>query len=420
MTRNSALAAALLLSAASACSAGSGIAPLARGPSASAPDSPKSGYELLYGFGAKFNDGYGSFSDLIAVGGTLYGTTEFGGKTTSQCYIGCGTVFSVTASGAERVTYRFTGGGDGYAPLAGLVALGGKLYGTTSLGGSGCPGGCGTVFVLGAGGKPENVFYLFRGGKDGAHPAAGLVVLDGKLYGTTQYGGKRARLCFDGCGTVFSVSATGVENVVYRFKGGADGALPAARLTAIGGTLYGTTEYGGRTTALCSTGCGTVFALSPSGKKKTLHAFADTTSSADGAYPAAGVAAMGGQLYGTTIAGGAIGDGTVYSVDESSGAERVLHSFSCCASGSDGQYPYSRLAILDGALYGTTRNGGASNVGTIFTLDTSGAERVLYNFRGKPDAAIPQSGLTLLNGAFYGATTAGGANSEGAIFKLTP
>jgi uncharacterized repeat protein (TIGR03803 family) len=410
----------LLLCTASACSAGGGISPLARVRDAPALQSPANGYGLLYGFGAKVNDGYASFSDLLAAGGTLYGTTEFGGKTTVQCYIGCGTIFSVTASGAERVTYRFAGGGDGYAPVAGLVALGSKLYGTTSLGGSGCPGGCGTVFVLGPGGKPESLLYLFRGGKDGAHPAAGLVVLDGKLYGTTQYGGKRTRLCFDGCGTVFALSAKGVEKVVYRFKGGTDGALPAARLTAIRGTLYGTTEYGGRTTALCSTGCGTVFALSPSGKKKTLYAFADTVPSADGAYPAAGVVAMGGRLYGTTIAGGAIGDGAVYSVDESSGAERVLHSFSCCASSSDGQYPYSRLTILDGALYGTTRNGGASNAGTIFTLSTSGAERVLHSFGGKPDAAIPQSGLTSLNGVLYGATTAGGANSEGAIFKLAP
>ena len=160
--------------------------------------------------------------------------------------------------------------------------------------------------------------------------------------------------------------------------------------------------------------------MSTGGTKKTLYAFKDSVASPDGAYPAAGVVAMGGKFYGTTLGGGVHDDGAVYAVSESTHSERVIHSFSCCGSSADGQYPLSHLSVLRGTLYGTTHLGGTKNLGTVFSVTPSGDEHVLYSFLGKPDGEEPQAGLAMLDGIFYGTTSAGGAFSEGSIFKLSP
>jgi uncharacterized repeat protein (TIGR03803 family) len=114
------------------------------------------------------------------MGGTLYGTTEYGGLHHD------GTVFSVTPSGSETVMYAFQGGSDGKYPAAGLITVGGALYGTTYAGGVG--DGYGTVFKIAKTGL-ESVLYSFPAGRDGYYPAAGLIDVGGMLYGTTKYGG---------------------------------------------------------------------------------------------------------------------------------------------------------------------------------------------------------------------------------------
>ena len=132
------------------------------------------------------SDGALPISQLIAVGGTLYGTTEAGGPTHS------GTVFAVTAKGVEHVVYAFNGGSDGEAPRTGLINIGGLLYGTTAYGGgTGCGGGgCGTVFSVTPAGTEKIVYARFKGGNDGyqrgATPPARRKL---KLYGTTTDGG---------------------------------------------------------------------------------------------------------------------------------------------------------------------------------------------------------------------------------------
>jgi uncharacterized repeat protein (TIGR03803 family) len=404
--------------AAAACSPTGGAPPL---PAQTRPFAAVGGYRSIYSFGqdGKFGDGYRPVASLAESDGLLFGTTQHGGKSNAFCNLGCGSVFSVTATGTERVLYRFRGGSDGAAPLGELAIVNGTLIGTTSGGGaSGCGGGCGTVFSVGTDGKSYRVLYRFAGGSDGASPAAGLVSIGATLYGTTQLGGTATRLCAAGCGTVFAVTASGTERIVYRFKGGKDGAYPIARLIATNGVLYGTTQYGGLETALCATGCGTLFAMSTDGTKKTLHSFTYGPKSTDGAYPAAGAAALGGKLYGTTPAGGRFGDGTVFVTDPVSGAERVLHAFSCCGTRTDGSYPLARLTHVGDVLYGTTRYGGTSNAGTIFSIRPAGSELVIHNFGGKPDGAAPEAGLIVRGKTLYGTASAGGSRSEGAVFQL--
>jgi uncharacterized repeat protein (TIGR03803 family) len=171
----------------------------------------------------------------------------------------------VSLSGAEKVLYSFKGRPNGYAPVGGLIAVGGKLYGTTSDGGS---SNYGTVFEVSTSGK-EKALYSFNGGTaDGSGPQAALIAINGVLYGTTLMGAA------DGVGTVFQVSTSGLEKVLHSFTGSPDGVYPYDELLAAGGKLYGTTSSGGANLL------GTVFEVSTAGAENVLYSF---KSGADGA-----------------------------------------------------------------------------------------------------------------------------------------
>ncbi|HEY2474227.1 MAG TPA: choice-of-anchor tandem repeat GloVer-containing protein, partial [Candidatus Cybelea sp.] len=144
--------------------------------------------------------------------------------------------------------------------------------------------GCGTVFSISAAGK-ETVLYAFKGGSaDGEFPSASLLKVNGKLYGTTSGGYNRE-------GTVFAITTSGKETSLYSFKGAPDGAQPSAPLLNVKGTLYGTTAKGG---SGCSSGCGTVFSITKSGKETVLHSFGEANE--DGRYPLAGLIDVGGMV----------------------------------------------------------------------------------------------------------------------------
>ena len=102
---------------------------------ASSRAAPIGSYKSIYSFGGKADDGRTPAAGLIALGGELYGTTEDGGTTNAYCRLGCGTVFRVDTSGAEQTIYRFGGASGGANPTGTLIALNGVLYGTTSGGG---------------------------------------------------------------------------------------------------------------------------------------------------------------------------------------------------------------------------------------------------------------------------------------------
>jgi uncharacterized repeat protein (TIGR03803 family) len=100
------------------------------------------------------------------------------------------------------------------------------------------------------------VLYSFAGGSDGNGPHAGLVDVGGTLYGTTVWGGAYATTYGEHGGTIFSVTRGGKEKILHSFGSGTDGTAPYASLIDVNGTLYGTTLAGG------TSGNGTVFALS--------------------------------------------------------------------------------------------------------------------------------------------------------------
>jgi len=213
---------------------------------------PSGTEKILHSFSGR-GTGAGPLAALIDVGGTFYGTTSAGGAHHA------GTIFSVTSTGKEKVLHSFGGGGDGARPVASLIDVNGTLYGTTLFGGTynNCASiGCGTVFSVTTDGT-EKVLHSFGSGADGRDPSAPLVEVNGTLYGTTEYGGTYSCRYSSGCGTIFSVTTDGVETVLHSFGSGSDGAVPLGGLIDVGGALYGTTEYGG------SANLGTVFSLTP-------------------------------------------------------------------------------------------------------------------------------------------------------------
>lgn len=372
----------------------------------------RSDYRITYNFQGS-PDGANPVAGLLSSHGMLYGTTRSAGA------YGYGAVYSASPSGDERVLYSFRGRPDGWGPLGALVEIGGTFYGTTSGGGFAAHNctflGCGTVFTVGASGK-EHVLYRFKGRSDGANPNAGLTILNGVLYGTTVGGGsshcKEGSSGYRGCGVVFEVTTTGAERVLHRFQGGSsDGSAPLAPLLAIGDKLYGTASEGG------SSNAGIVYEVGRNGKERVLYSF---RGAPDGSYPTAGLIAVDRLFFGTTSNGGTScapsgGCGTLFEMRESGDDEHVIYSF----GGNDGIYPTGDLVELNGRFYGTTAIGGG-----IYEMSLSGKIRVLHNFGKAPDGHAPQGGLTLLNGRFYGPTSGGGkyggSSGDGTIFRITP
>jgi uncharacterized repeat protein (TIGR03803 family) len=331
---------------------------------------------------------------------------------------GAGTVFSLNpTTGTETVIYSFAGGADGANPYAGLTHHGGKLYGMTVNGGisaSECgASGCGTVFAIDIATGHKKLLYAFQGGTDGWHPLPAPTYLDGILYGTTIYGGSSS--CTTNCGTLFQVNAaTGAEKVLYRFTGGSDGNQPKIQPIYMNGMLYGTTVYGG------ANGEGTVFAFDLTKQTETvLHSF----QGADGAFPVARLAYAAGTLYSTTLGGGIGNAGTVFQMDASTGSESVL---SILNGGKDGSGPTDGVIYRGGRggnVFGTAQAGGANKLGTVFKVNTTtGAGKVLYSFKGGTDGYHPIAELLYWQGAFYGTASEGkkgSASPYGTVFKVT-
>jgi len=324
--------------------------------------------------------------------------------------VACGGGSSSLSTARYAVLYSFgSNSSDGATPEAGLIqGSDGNLYGTTSNGGA---NGGGTVFSVSPSSGTETVLYSFAGDRtDGGDPQAELLQgSDGDLYGTTYTGGAH------GDGTIFKVSPTsGAETVLFSFSGGSS-ELASGLIQGSDGNLYGTTFFGG------SNNDGTIFMFLPSsGAETVLYSF--TFGSSDGANPTAGVIqGSDGNLYGTTPAGGAYGNGTIFKVSPSSGIETVLYSFE--GGSSDGAQPHGGLIQgTDGNLYGVTWEGGTYGNGTVFTFSPiGGVETVLYSFiGGSTDGANPSGRLIQgSDGELYGMTTYGGANDEGTVFELS-
>ena len=264
-----------------------------------------------------------------------------------------------------------------------------------------------------SGGQTLTTLVTFEG--TASDPHASLVQgTDGNFYGTTVTGGNTSCNPPLGCGTAFRVTQTGDLTILHRFcaqTNCGDGSGPLGGLVL--GTdknFYGTTFSGGAHNCTGSIECGgSVFEITSQGAFKTLYSFCSQTSCADGEFPYAELLiASSGNLYGTTSAGGAHGDGTIFKITPQ-GRLTTLYSFCTETSCRDGADPIGGLVRgTDGNLYGTTYGGGAYGYGTVFKLAPSGTLTTLYSFDSTDGANPTASLIQASNGRFYGSTLWGG------------
>src|ERR1035438_1509043 len=244
---------------------------------------------------------------------------------------------------------------------------------------------------------------------DGAYPVGSLARdSKGNFYGATTGG-------VSNYGTVFKLTPQGKETVVYAFTGKSDGGYPFGVVRDRSGNLYGVNSIGG------AYGQGTVFEVSSTGVETTLYTFG--TVSGDGKQPIGTlVLDSAGNLYGVTVEGGAIGNGSMFKVSPG-GTGTILHSFGGPYGNSvDGYLPQAGLIIdKNGNLFGTTGYGGNNDDGVVFEYSASGEYTILANFEPTSGPALPYSSLTLgPKGVIYGTSLVGGTSDLGTVFSLTP
>jgi uncharacterized repeat protein (TIGR03803 family) len=363
-------------------------------------NSPNQNFQTLYTFNSYA--GTTPFGSLSLLGGRLYGTTGFA-------------VFSVSTNGSG-----FTNVAAGLNGVnAKLALVGGSFYGTTSLGGT---NGAGSIFSFptSGGSVTTNFSFVFNLPSPAEQPVAGLIASGGTLFGTTFYGGGSDE------GTVFSILTNGTDfaglvNFAPGFgesgRANATGLSPYAPVTLAVGTLYGTTESGG------ASATGVLFSVNTNSPSSfaVLHQFNATGNNgtnADGAFPFNDLAVSNGFAYGVARFGGTAGYGTIYTIPTNGSSFTTLYSFT---NGTDGANPYGGLLLSGTTLYGVASGGGADGAGTIYSIQTNGSNfTLLYTFTGGADGSVPVGDLLLSGGVLYGCASQGGAGTtDGTVFAFT-
>jgi uncharacterized repeat protein (TIGR03803 family) len=373
-------------------------------------------------------EGVGPTGLIEGKDGLLYGTVDTAGRK------GEGVVFRMRKDGrAWTVLHHFTGmrsDADGSNPQGLIEGSDGALYGTTKSGGvgggtlaaEGLPDlGNGTVFKVNRDGSGYAVLRRFtcRQG-DGAMPYAGVIEgRDGALYGTTfEDSSDHGGLFGSGHGTIFKLNKDGSNYQVLRTFGtnATLGHRSWARLLAgSDGALYGTTDGGGTNNG------GTVFKFNPDGSGyRVLHHF--PAEQRDGRWPRGGlVEGRDGAIYGTTMNGGSEDRGTLFRLNKDGSGYAILHSFTGDGPAGDGAEPMSVVEGADRCLYGSTLHHGRSGAGTVFRAHKDGSHFTLLRSFALNDPAGAEPGLLLQgkDGALYGVTGQGGENNGGTVFKLS-
>jgi uncharacterized repeat protein (TIGR03803 family) len=363
------------------------------------------GFLKLHDFhiGDPLDGGY-PFAELIeGSDGALYGTTSAGGASS----YGKGIVFKIRKDGTGFAKLHDFLGGDpanGAAPYAGLIeASDGALYGTTLFGGAYDDGIAFKINKDGTGFLNLHDFDV-SDPANGAFPPDGLREgSDGALYGNAAGGSYRG-------GVVYRIDkdGTGFEKL-HDFSPAADGNGPIGKLTeGADGALYGVTNNGGLN------GYGTVFGVRKDG---TGFLKLRDLSYQDGGYPNGGlIEGTDSVLYGMSSYGGAQSRGAAFKINKDGSGFLKIHEFSPADGSGTGA---GLIEGTDGALYGTTREGGLYNLGVAFKVskDGSGFSRV-HDFSPSVGAVPYSRILAASNGALYGTTYSGGAHGSGIIFRI--
>lgn len=310
-------------------------------------------------------------------------------------------------------------GGNGALPTSGALIQGtdGNFYGTTTAGGS---TNNGTIFKVTPSGNLTTIYSVCSQPlcTDGWGASTLVLGANGTMYGSTATGGPNTctdRFGTGGCGTIFQIDPSGVLTTLHDFAGSDGDAPNGPPIVGTDGNLYETTLYGG------ANNLGTIFQITPGGHLTSLYSFCNGSGCTGGVVPMPLIQGTDGNFYGTTF-------NTIYKVTPQ-GVETTLHTF----SGNDGNAVYAPLVqASNGNFYGVASAGGNgttascdqsgnSGFGTIFQITPSGVFTTLYSFQGSNDGATPNTTLMqATDGSLYGTTACGGANGAGTIFSIAP
>ena len=330
---------------------------------------------------------------------SLWGLSPAGGD-------GLGTLFSInTGSTAISTQYNFQGY-PGNAPFYVKLcqASNGKLYGTTRFGGA---NNLGTLFEFNPATNSYSVLVDFDGTNKGSDPQSSVIqATNGKLYGLTRLGG------LNNVGVMFEYDlSTNTFTKKYDMFA-ANGQFPqSSLLEATNGKLYGVNRFGG------ASGAGTLFEYDLS---LSSYSVLTSFSTAIGSNPQTPlIQASNGKIYGTTLAGGSGSGGVIYEYDLSSSTYSVVFNYTAAATGN--QPVGGIVQASNGKIYGTTNVGGANNLGVLFEFNPIGNTYSVLSTMASTLGANPQAALIQAsNGKLYGTTRVGGANNLGTLFEFDP
>ena len=367
---------------------------------------PTNGFSSLGPFGINATDGATPQAPLVMdADGTLYGTTAAGGS-------GSGTIFRANPTSSGHSTlYQFSADGvNGMRPFGMILGADGALYGTAA-GGTKQAGVLYKVNRDGTGYTLLHTFYLSS--DDGLGPIAPPIQgPGGRLFGLTEFGGNlSAAPGPPGFGTVYQVDADGSNYaVLFRFSTNTlAGDYPTALLLGTDGVFYGAGMAG-------TNESGFIYRLSTDGNGYAVVYNFDA-SPPQGQLPTCLIQGSDGWLYGTTLYGGSSTAGTVFKLQTSGTGYVQLYAFS--TNNFDGQWPQGIVQGRDGMLYGTTQLGGDQGLGTVFRVGTDGTGySVLYSFTGAEGATPLAPPIQGADGALYGTLSSGGPNGVGSVFRL--
>jgi uncharacterized repeat protein (TIGR03803 family) len=362
-------------------------------------------FTTLYTFCSQSNcsDGGTPVSLIQAANGNFYGVTSFGGVPNLCNGWGCGTIFEITPAGKLTTLYTFcmqSGCPDGTQPVGLVQGTNGNFYGVTT---SGSPNPS-TVFELSAAGRFTilHTFCAETGCADGTFPVANLVQASNKeLDGSTESGGAY------NAGTLFAITPSGKLTTLFNFPVPKQlfSWEPNTMIQGADGNLYGTTAAGGIENN------GVVFKMTPEGKVTLLHNFCSPNCK-NGDVPTSGlVQGSDGNFYGDTFGGGILPyAGSTYQITPT-GAFTAFHLF-CSDSCLDGSEAGALMQATDGNFYGTTLSGGAGGDGTVFRLSTGLGPFVA----ARPGFGSAGQAVTILGNGLSG-TTSVTFNGLAATFK---
>ncbi|MEP1095203.1 MAG: choice-of-anchor tandem repeat GloVer-containing protein [Cyclobacteriaceae bacterium] len=341
-------------------------------------------YEIIHEF--ELATGSTAYNTLIEDGGKIWGTTRFGGDDNG------GVIYNLNADGSGYQVLHHFDVVNGKRPN-GLIKYGAKFFGMTSSGGLNDGG---IIFSINADGSGFHKIHDFES-LTGVTPFGQLLVSNGKFWGMTSWGGS------DNWGVIFSIDFDGSGFTVhhnFRFVPFVTGLNPVGSLIEVNEKLWGVTQQGGAGSG------GTIFNLNTDGTGlEFVYSFVQGT----GIQPWGDLTEVDGKLWGTTTST----SGVIFNIDLDGSNYMVSHSF-----GTDAPSSYSTLVQFDDKLYGTTVAGGDTGAGTLFSFDFAESKFTqIHDFTNGLDCAYPRKGITAIGDKLWGISAKGG-NGVGIIYNL--